>query len=93
VCELLYENEKMRAARCAFAPGVGHERHYHLPHYGYVLEGGTMRITDENGTREQTSAAGDNWWSDGVKWHEVLNVGDTTSVYLIVEPKTANEEE
>ena len=42
VCELLQENEKLRALRCAFPPGVGHERHFHPPHFGYVLAGGKM---------------------------------------------------
>ena len=28
--------------------------------------------------------------SDGVAWHEVLNIGVTTSVYLMVEPKGGN---
>ena len=39
VCELLFENDETRVGRCTFAPGVGHERHYHPPHYGYILKG------------------------------------------------------
>ena len=31
--------------------------------------------------------AGDSWWSGGVAWHDVLNVGTTAGVYLIVGPK------
>ncbi|MEZ5894617.1 MAG: hypothetical protein R3C58_15900, partial [Parvularculaceae bacterium] len=27
VCELLFENDETRVARCTFPPGVGHERH------------------------------------------------------------------
>ncbi len=46
-----------------------------------------MRITDANGTRDVELATGSSFASDGVDWHEVLNVGDTTVVYLIVEPK------
>jgi hypothetical protein len=46
-----------------------------------------QRITDDSGTREIDLAAGASWSSDGVAWHEVLNVGDTTAVYLIVEPR------
>ena len=88
-CELLFENEVTRVARCTFAPGVGHERHYHPPHYGYILKGGTMRITDANGVRDMETADGASWWSDGVAWHEAVNVGDTTSVYLIFEPQSA----
>ncbi len=92
VCEPLFENAELRAARCMFAPGIGHERHYHLPHWGYIVEGGVMQITDKDGTREQKTPAGANWWSDGVAWHEALNIGDTTTVYVIIEPKIAKEE-
>jgi quercetin dioxygenase-like cupin family protein len=92
VCAVLHENDSLRVMRCGFAPGVGHERHYHLPHFGVVLEGGRMRITDTNGTREQETPAGASWWSDGIAWHEVVNIGETTTVYLIVEPKTKPNE-
>lgn len=92
VCELLQENDEVRMLRCTFPPGVGHERHYHLPHAGYIVEGGTMRITDETGTREQVTPTGASWWSDGVAAHEAVNIGDTTTVYIIVEPKTGNHD-
>lgn len=87
VCEPLFENAEMRAARCTFPPGGGHEKHYHPPHWGYIVEGGTMRITTEAGTVDRVLKSGSNWWSDGIKWHEAVNVGDTTAVYIIVEPK------
>ena len=92
VCELLQETQEMRALRCSFAPGAGHERHFHSAHFGYIIEGGTMRITDANGVREQETPAGASWWSDGVAWHEALNIGETTTVYIIVEPKSAAAE-
>ena len=91
VCELLQETDKVRALKCTFPPGVGHERHFHAPHFGYILEGGTMRIKDANGTREQETPAGASWTSDGVDWHEAVNIGDTTTVYIIVEPKNASK--
>ena len=90
-CELLFENDEMRSVRCAFPPGVGHEKHYHPPHWGYIIEGGVMQITDADGTREQETPAGATWWSDGVSWHEALNIGETTTVFVIVEPKGARE--
>lgn len=90
-CVLLEENEKLRALKCVFAPGVGHERHFHAPHFGYVLEGSTMRITDDKGEREITTKAGDTWLSDGVKWHEAMNIGKTKAIYIIVEPKRTVE--
>ncbi|MCM2269973.1 MAG: cupin domain-containing protein [Thermoanaerobaculia bacterium] len=87
VCERLHEDEAQRILRCSFPPGVGHERHFHARHFGYALAGGRMRITDAGGTREVELATGSRFTSPGVAWHEVVNVGDTTVVYLIVEPK------
>jgi beta-alanine degradation protein BauB len=89
VCELLFENDNIRAARCTFPPGVGHERHYHPPHWGYIVEGTIMRITTEAGTVDRVLKSGTNWWSDGIAWHEAVNIGTTTGIYIIIEPKRA----
>lgn len=86
-CELLYETAAVRVARCSFPPGVGHERHYHNPHFGYVLEGGTMRIVDSDGERLVETPAGTEWSTTERTVHEGLNVGDTTTSYLMVEPR------
>lgn len=87
VCEVLHDDEAQRVLRCTFPPGGGHERHYHAPHFGYVLVGGRMRITSAYGVREVDLSDDLTWTSDGVDWHEVENIGDTTSVYLIIEPR------
>lgn len=87
VCEKLHEDAHQRVLRCTFPPGVGHERHFHAPHFGYIVTGGRMRITDASGTRTVDLEDGASWVSDGVDWHEVENVGETVSVYLIVEPR------
>ena len=87
VCELLHESATQRMLRCTFPPGVGHERHYHPAHFGYALSGGTMRITDAGGTREVRLDTGSSYASDGTVWHEVVNVGSTPVIYLIVEEK------
>jgi quercetin dioxygenase-like cupin family protein len=87
-CELLYETESVRVAHCSFPPGIGHEKHFHYPHFGYVLQGGLMRITDAEGAvKEQRTTTGKSWSSSGITVHEALNIGDTTTSYLIVEPK------
>ena len=87
-CELLFEDATTRVGRCVFPPGVGHEKHYHDPHFGYVLEGGTLLIRDDKGERKVTTIKNGSWSTTSMTVHEALNVGDTTTSYLIVEPKT-----
>ena len=87
VCEKLIEDEQHRILRCTFPPGVGHERHYHAPHSGYVLSGGQMQITDGRGTRTVEVTTGGTWQSTGIEWHEVVNTGTTTTAFLIIEIK------
>ena len=85
-CELLFADDSIRVARCVFPPGVGHEKHYHEPHFGYVLEGGTLSIVDSNGEREVTTETGRSWSTTTVTVHQAVNIGDTTTSYLIMEP-------
>ncbi len=87
VCEIMEENAKVRVLKCTFAPGVGHERHFHSSHYGYTLAGGTFRIKDTTGVREVTVPTGYSFYNDKIEWHEVLNIGDSTAIFLIIEPK------
>ncbi len=87
VCEKLHETDDIRILRCTFPPGIGHERHYHPRHFGYAISGGTMRITDANGTRDAELPTGSYFSSDGIAWHEGLNIGDSTVTYLMIEPK------
>lgn len=90
VCVRLHEDEHLRVLRCSFPPGVGHERHYHPPHVGYVLTGGSMQVTDAEGTRTIDIPDGYTFSNpDGIAWHEALNVGDRESTYLMIEPKQA----
>ncbi len=87
VCELLKENKSVRVLKCTFPPNIGHERHFHAPHFGYTLAGSKFRITDTTGTKEIQVKTGSNFYSKGTQWHEVLNIGDSTAVFLIVEPR------
>ena len=87
VCEVLLENDKIRTLKCSFPPGVGHERHYHKAHFGYALSGSRFRITDQKGVREVDVPTGSHFYNEGIEWHEVLNIGDSLAVFLIMEPK------
>jgi hypothetical protein len=87
VCEHLFEDTEKRILRCTFPPGIGHERHFHVAHFGYAITGGSVRVTAENGVREIDLATGSSYTSQGVQWHEIVNIGKTTIRYLIVESK------
>ncbi|WP_299119639.1 cupin domain-containing protein [uncultured Winogradskyella sp.] len=87
VCEVLQDNKELRILKCTFAPGVGHEKHYHNPHFGYTLAGGKFRITDTTGIREIDVPTGYSFSNEKVTSHEVLNIGKTTAVFLIMEYK------
>ncbi len=91
VCEQLSENTHERVLRCTFPPGVGHEKHKHNAHFGYAISGGKMQLTDNKGTRVVELATNSYFESKGKKWHEVLNVGNTTVIYLMIESKDNNE--
>jgi beta-alanine degradation protein BauB len=92
VCEQLHEDAEVRVLRCTFPPGVGHEAHYHPPHFGYVLEGeSVMRITTDAGVVERPVRAGGSFSNDAEVRHEALNIGDQTTTYLIVEKKYADQ--
>lgn len=88
VCEILEDKPSLRVLKCTFPPGVGHERHFHPEHFGYTLKGGTFEITDQEGTRTVDIPDGYSFYNASIDWHEVLNVGDSTAVFLIMEPKS-----
>ena len=87
VCEVVKETDDVRILKCVFPPGVGHEKHYHAPHTGYTLSGGKFRMTDSSGTRTVDVPSGTSFGNDQVSIHEVLNVGETTGQFLIIETK------
>lgn len=91
VCENLHEDQMIRILRCTFPPGIGHEMHYHPPHFGYVLSGDSiMRITTDAGVADRPVHAGSTFTNDTEIRHAALNVGSETTTYLIVEKKYAD---
>lgn len=92
-CELLNEDAQVRILRCTFPPGVGHQLHYHPPHFGYVLSGDSvMRISTPDGAVvDRPVRAGSSFSNNSEVVHEPVNVGDETTTYLIVEKKYADQ--
>jgi len=87
VCEIIEDTELIRVLRCTFPPGIGHEMHEHAPHYGYTVKGSKFRITDSEGIRELDVPTGYSFYKETITQHEVLNIGDSIAVFLIIEPK------
>ena len=86
-CEKLFEDDQVRISRCSFPPGAVHVCHSH-PSYGYyVLSGGKAQAQDEKGTRQVEVRTGSYVDVPPTPWHEVTNIGDTTTQYLIIEKK------
>ena len=55
--------------------------------FGYALVGGKFKIEEANATREVSFPTGYSWSKDEVSEHQVLNTGDSTAVFLIIEYK------
>lgn len=87
LCENLHEDDHIRVLRCTFPPMVGHEPHSHPASFLYVLTGGHGTVTDSNGVREFDVKTDQSRPAKPVVWHEMLNTGDSTLRYLIVEKK------
>ena len=87
VCEILEDNAEYRILKCTFPPGVGHEKHYHQPHFGYTLKGSKFRIIDDEGIHDYDLPDGTYFSKTEGFSHEALNIGDSTAIFLIFEPK------
>ncbi len=92
VCEVLYEDDIIRTGTCTYPPGVGQDKHTHGPYFTYVVSGGTLKVTSSRGTFESTSVTGNSGKSNGVEWHELLNIGETTIKFLFIETKYETED-
>jgi quercetin dioxygenase-like cupin family protein len=93
------ENAHARVCEVSFAPGAKMPKHSHPAHVVYVIEPGTLRITDDTTGKSEDHAfkAGDSLWMEPVT-HHAQNVGKTTLKGVVVEyrdlqtvPKTMNE--
>ena len=85
----LKKNDKIRVLKCTFEPGVGHEITLLIaPHFCQSHKRQSLsEWRTKTAFAKWTSVSGASYWSDGVEWHTALNIGDSTAVVLIVEPK------
>jgi len=87
VCEVLEDNAKIRVLKCSFAPSVGHEQHQHVPHFGYTLAGSEFEITENNRSRQLEVPTGTYFAKDETTTHHIVNIGNRSAQFLIIEYK------
>ena len=88
--KVLLENTHVRVVEYMLLPGERDQWHTHPPKVSYVVSGGTLRITTEDGqsflTDEKAGAAS---WMDTLGRHFATNVGKTPVRIVLVEIKAA----
>jgi len=89
--KVLLENPHVRVIEYVLLPGERDQWHTHPPKVSYVVGGGTLRITTEDGqsflTDEKTGSA---TWMDTLGRHYAQNVGKTAVRIVLVEVKGAS---
>ncbi len=91
--KLLLENEQVRVLEYTLQPGARDQWHTHPPKVSYVVTGGTLRITTEDGKSFLAEdAEGTATWMGAVGRHFVENVGKTPVRVVLVEVKSAAQE-
>ena len=88
--KLLLENEHVRVLEYTLQPGKRDLWHTHPPKVSYVVTGGSLRITTEDGKSFLfEDVAGTATWTGTVGRHFVENVGKTPVRVVLVEVKSA----
>ncbi len=87
---VLLENSHVRVVEYVLLPGQRDQWHTHPPKVSYVVAGGTLRITTEDGRSFlATEKRGSATWMDALGRHFAENVGKTPVRILLVEVKSA----
>jgi quercetin dioxygenase-like cupin family protein len=83
--EVKLDNDSVRVMEAALPPGFQEKLHAHTSYVMYILNGGRVRIHQEDGrTRESEFKPGDVFFSNPVT-HWAENIGSSTVKVLLVE--------
>jgi len=89
---VLLENAHVRVVRYQLEPGETDEWHTHPAKVSYVVTGGTLRITTEDGDSfvvdEHTDSAS---WLGAIGKHYAENIGKHTVHIVLIEVKSVDE--
>jgi len=90
--KVLLENDEVRVIEYELLPGQRDQWHTHPPKVSYVISGGTLRISlDDGSSFEVTETTGSATWMNSLGRHFAENVGPTAVRILLVEVKAAAE--
>ena len=85
--KLKFENERVRVMEVTFQPGDKIATHSHPDHLNYIVSGGKLRLSYEDGTSKEIAAeTGQVIWIPA-ETHAGENIGDTEVRILVVELK------
>ena len=85
--KLVYENDRVRVMQVSFKVGEKIAEHSHPDHFVYVLEGGNLKITKNDGTvTDAVLNVGDVVWINA-ETHWAINTGTAPVRLLITELK------
>ncbi|MEP6994999.1 MAG: cytoplasmic protein [Acidobacteriota bacterium] len=88
---VLLENPHVRVVEYVLLPGQRDQWHTLPPKVSYVVAGGTLRITTEDGRSFlATEKRGSATWMDALGRHFAENLGKTPVRILLVEVKSAS---
>ena len=89
--KILLENTQVRVIEYVLRPGERDQWHTHPPKVSYIVTGGTLRITTENGQSFLADEkAGSATWMGALGRHFAQNVGKTPVRIVLVEIKGAS---
>lgn len=89
---ILLENENVRVVEYSIKPGERDQVHTHPAKVSYTVEGGSLRITQADGTSfVDTSTAGETTWNPARASHYAENVGTTPVRIVLFEVKRIDD--
>lgn len=86
--KLVSENDRVRVMEVTFKPGDKIAEHSHPDHFVYVLEAGTLQITNAAGSTDAVLKVGDVIFINAES-HSAVNTGTTQVRLLVTELKEA----
>ena len=87
VYKVLHETDDFIILEVIFEPGQGDNLHTHSDMFYYVVEGGQMQVTNEEGEVFTAELKSGDFQIQGSTTHQVTNIGTTRARIIAVEEK------